>query len=182
MNPHGPRFLLACAALLVAVSAAAQQPTPSVQDIIQKLRPAPNFSTRSLSLRGVTVEQPDAPPKPATPPSIDLSVNFEFGSARLTTDARIVLDNLGRALMDPALKPYHFLIAGHTDAVGRPDFNLRLSDARARSVAEYLEHVRGVAPERLTTKGYGATRLLYQDDPTNALNRRVQITTIVPSS
>jgi outer membrane protein OmpA-like peptidoglycan-associated protein len=133
-----------------------------------------------LMMRGVKADP--VPDRPEAPPSIDLSVNFEFGSARLTSDAVIVLDNLGRALNDPDLKAYRFIIAGHTDGVGSDAVNLRLSEARAHSVTQYLAHKHGVAPERLTAKGFGFRQLLYPNDPANALNRRVQITTLVPGS
>jgi len=175
------RRFLVLAFSLAALPTVAQQGSPSVQEIIQKLQPAPAGGGERPTLRGIKVEgAPDAPP--AAMPSIDLSVNFEFGSARLTTDARIVLDNLGRALSDPSLLPYRFMVAGHTDAKGPAEVNLRLSDARAHSVTDYLTRVHGIAAARLSAKGYGATQLLYKDDPENALNRRVQITTLGPNS
>jgi outer membrane protein OmpA-like peptidoglycan-associated protein len=183
------RVCLILAALCAAAPSYAQQNAPSVDEIVNKLRPAagPAAGTApGLSFRGVRIEQqPDAPaqpPQPAAAPSIDLSVNFEFGSARLSVDSRIVLDNLGRALNDPSLKPYRFVVAGHTDAKGRPEVNMRLSEARARSVTTYLVREHGIAPDRLVAKGFGATQLLYKDDPDNALNRRVQITTQGPNT
>lgn len=170
-------FALCLLALgLLAPPLAAQ--TPSVDEIVRKLRPAePGMR---LMMRGVTVESGTA--EPAAPPSIDLSVNFEFGSARLSSDAIIVLDNLGRALQDPALRSYSFLVAGHTDGVGSDQTNLRLSDARAHSVTRYLSEKHGVGTDRLTAKGFGFRQLLYPNEPANALNRRVQITTVLPGS
>jgi outer membrane protein OmpA-like peptidoglycan-associated protein len=48
-------------------------------------------------------------------------------------------------------------IAGHTDDVGEPEANQKLSEDRANSVKQYLEK-KGIAPERLTAKGYGDTQ------------------------
>lgn len=179
------RTVLALLLMASATSVAAQTRTPSSEDIVRQLRPAepmmrsPDAGMR-LMRRGVAVES--APEQPTPPPTIDLSVNFEFGSARLTSDAVIVLDNLGRALNDPDLKRYRFVVAGHTDGVGSDAVNLRLSEARARSVTQYLAEKHGVGAERLTAKGFGFRQLLYPNDPANALNRRVQITTLVPDS
>lgn len=176
--PSRRPLLLAILVLALTAPAAAQDRAPSAEDIVRQLRPAE--SGMRLMMRGVKIEPAAA--QPESPPSIDLSINFEFGSARLTSDALIVLDNLGRALNDPDLKRYRFVIAGHTDGVGGDAVNLRLSEARARSVTQYLAEKHGVAAERLVAKGFGFRHLLYPSDPTNSLNRRVQITTLIPDS
>src|SRR3954468_11302060 len=121
----------ALSVLLAATSAAAQ--APSAREIVERLTPAP--ASRSLTRgfdRGITLE--NVPARPTTPPSIDLQVNFEYASAKLTTDVLLVLDNLGRALNDPALKDSRFRIAGHTDAAGGDAYNQRLSEERAWTV------------------------------------------------
>ncbi|HEY1165385.1 MAG TPA: OmpA family protein, partial [Chitinophaga sp.] len=48
-------------------------------------------------------------------------------------------------------------ISAHTDSKGTDKFNERLSEARARSVVEYLLS-KGIDAVRLQSKGYGATR------------------------
>jgi outer membrane protein OmpA-like peptidoglycan-associated protein len=166
----------------VTVLAQAQEPrvmnNPSAREIIERLSPPPPPAvepqplTRSLS-RGVAIEKPVE--KPVAPPSIDLAINFEFASARLTPDARIVLDNLGQALADPALSESRFRIAGHTDAVGSDAVNLSLSRQRAQAVAEYLSRQHSVATSRLAVEGHGRSQLLDTANPASALNRRVQI-------
>ena len=45
-------------------------------------------------------------------------------------------------------------LGAHTDSKGSDKYNLRLSEARAKSVVEYLVS-KGIAPERLQSKGYG---------------------------
>ena len=113
--------------------------------------------------------------KPAELPSINMAINFEFASAKLTPDARIALDNLGQALGDPVLRDSKFRIAGHTDAVGGDAANLALSRQRAQSVAEYLVRQHNVAQGRLAIQGRGRSQLLDANNPTSAINRRVQI-------
>ncbi len=66
-------------------------------------------------------------------------------------------------------------IQGHTDDVGSDSYNLRLSEARAKSVGMYLV-TQGVDPSRLVPKGYGESQPI--EDGTSkearAANRRVQ--------
>ncbi len=150
--------------------AIAQAPPPSSDEIVRKLQPEPR--TRSLKPRGVKVEEG---PNTDTPPSIDLYVNFEFNSARLSTDAQITLRNLGLALRDPRLATYRFLIAGHTDAVGGDAYNLDLSQKRAEAVRDYLVLTYAVDAARLKPVGYGKMRPLDAANPAAAVNRRVQI-------
>jgi outer membrane protein OmpA-like peptidoglycan-associated protein len=67
-------------------------------------------------------------------------------------------------------------IAGHTDNVGSAQYNQKLSERRALSVAQYLE-ARRVAAERLSTVGKGETVPL-EPNTTEAgrqANRRVEI-------
>lgn len=152
---------------------------PSAQEIIEKLAPAQeefqskSFTTRSFNARGVTVEGRKAPAEET--PSIDLDVNFEFNSAKLTADARIILDNLGRALSDPSLRDSHFMLAGHTDAKGGGAYNMALSKKRAQAVADYLIRQHGVESNRLKVKGFGSSRLLDTANPEKLANRRVQV-------
>jgi OOP family OmpA-OmpF porin len=50
------------------------------------------------------------------------------------------------------------VIEGHTDNVGKSDYNQKLSQQRADSVVSYLVNDLHVAPSRLTAVGYGETR------------------------
>jgi OOP family OmpA-OmpF porin len=47
------------------------------------------------------------------------------------------------------------VIEGHSDNVGTPEHNLKLSQARADSVVKYLEDTEHIAPSRLSAVGYG---------------------------
>lgn len=67
-------------------------------------------------------------------------------------------------------------IAGHTDNTGGTQHNIDLSDRRASAVRQYLID-RGVAANRITTKGFGDTKPVASNDTDEgkALNRRVEI-------
>ncbi len=67
-------------------------------------------------------------------------------------------------------------IAGHTDNVGTAESNQKLSEDRATAVKKYLEK-KGIAPERVTAKGYGDTKPI-GDNSTAAgkqKNRRTEV-------
>jgi outer membrane protein OmpA-like peptidoglycan-associated protein len=134
---------------------------------------APRLITRGIrSARGVTVEGEQPAAQEA---SVNLVVNFEFNSAQLSNDGMISLDALGRALSDSALKDDRFRIAGHTDAVGSDSYNQALSEERAEAVRTYLARYYHLDPNKFEVVGYGKTQLYDTNDPTAAINRRVQI-------
>jgi OmpA-OmpF porin, OOP family len=69
-------------------------------------------------------------------------------------------------------------IDGHADASGSADYNLTLSQLRARAVRAYLIQQHGIAPERLPFVGKGETELYDPAHPTAAVNRRVVFTNL----
>jgi OOP family OmpA-OmpF porin len=69
------------------------------------------------------------------------------------------------------------LIAGHTDDVGDPDYNMKLSQRRAESVMDALITKFGIDKSRLSSKGYGDTRRLEYNtsEEGRKKNRRVEV-------
>jgi len=111
-------------------------------------------------------------------PTINIYINFEFNSSRLTKQAEQSLRSLGEALVSKELSGYKFEVAGHTDSIGNDRYNMRLSKRRAESVRIYLISEFKIAPKRLQANGYGETKLLMPDQPKKSENRRVQVTNI----
>ena len=68
------------------------------------------------------------------------------------------------------------LIEGHTDNVGKDEFNQTLSENRAAAVRMYLMS-QGVSDSRLTSHGYGESKPLTDNKTASgrALNRRVEL-------
>ncbi|MEO5569688.1 MAG: OmpA family protein [Bacteroidia bacterium] len=66
-------------------------------------------------------------------------------------------------------------ISGHTDNVGKDEYNQTLSENRAKSVVEYLIQ-QGVSKDRLTFVGYGETRPYATNDTAEGKqkNRRIE--------
>lgn len=101
------------------------------------------------------------------------TATFEIGSAALSTEAMGLLDRAVEILMD---NPTTILtVEGHTDDVGSDSANLELSEARARTVVDYLV-AGGIDAERLTAIGYGETRPIADNNTADGRseNRRIQ--------
>lgn len=141
---------------------------PSVQDMIDALRPRPAEGMRTRSLAG---------PAKLEGGKLDLSVQFDFDSARVSPASVELLSKLAAAMKDPALKGSRFLVEGHTDGVGAAAYNLELSARRAQSVREVLVG-QGVEGQLLRTEGRGSTQLADASNPKAAVNRRVRIVSI----
>ena len=118
--------------------------------------------------------------EPESTGTLDINVNFQTGSAQLTTQATRKLDDLGRALSDQSLSNYRFRIEGHTDLVGARDINVTLSQRRAAAVADYITRHFAVSPGRLEPVGVGPDEPLVQTAAGVAeyRNRRVHVVNI----
>ena len=101
-------------------------------------------------------------------------VNFDFDKATIRPDSEPVLRQvLALFQANPTLAAE---IAGHTDNVGQPAYNLKLSAARAEAVKGWLV-IQGVAASRLSSQGYGDREPLVANDSDahRARNRRVEL-------
>lgn len=101
-------------------------------------------------------------------------ITFDFNSYAIRPEFRSTLDEVARTL---AAYPQTYVdVLGHTDSTGTHEYNQRLSEQRARSVADYLT-ARGVTPARIATRGYGETMPIASNDTEagRAANRRVEI-------
>ena len=136
-----------------------------------------NRTTRSLSMG----ERDQIATIAKERPSIDLEINFEFNSDRIGRAALPTVEALGKALTDPALKGNTFILAGHTDAKGKPAYNQSLSERRADAVKEFLIEKYSIPATTLVTAGYGQTRLKNTKEPFAAENRRVAIVNMADS-
>ena len=130
-----------------------------------------NRKTRSLSLG----EREQIAELSASKPKIDFNIQFEYNSAKVSKASLPAVEELGKALSDPALKGSTFVVAGHTDAVGSEPFNQDLSERRADAIKQHLTGKYGIAGADLVTVGYGKSRLKDPSVPAAPVNRRVQV-------
>jgi OOP family OmpA-OmpF porin len=101
-------------------------------------------------------------------------VHFATASATILPDSFPMLQEIANLLKANA-QIKRMTIDGHTDDRGDNDMNKRLSDARARSVMQWLNQ-HGVESERLEAHGYGEEKPI-ADNATaegRATNRRVE--------
>ncbi len=156
----------------VTRSLSIDRPDPAVQakedSFVDSLR---NRATRSLSLG----EREQIADLSATKRKIDFEVQFDYNSAKVRKASLPMVEELGKALSDPALKDSTFVIAGYTDAIGSEPFNQDLSERRADAIKRYLTDKFGIAGADLVTVGYGKTKLTDPSAPTSPVNRRVQV-------
>lgn len=168
---------LTLASLFVVVSpfcAAAGEAAYKAEDIVKFFAANANEG----ATRGICVgtaqecEVTQAKPKP-----FDLLVNFDKNSANLTDSARNNLMEFSKALKDPHLVGARFEVEGHTDASGTENYNLSLSERRAKSVVTFLNE-QGADTSKLIAKGYGEASPL-TGDAFDAQNRRVQTRMVI---
>jgi len=112
--------------------------------------------------------------KPAGGKAVGFNIHFALNSADLLPETLPYLDSMGKMLTMDRTQGVRIRVTGHADASGKASHNLRLSEARAAAVKEYLVKTYGVTPERLETIGYGEGKPLPGTDPYDAVNRRVE--------
>jgi outer membrane protein W len=103
-----------------------------------------------------------------------LKLLFDFDSAELRPESLTELERVVGFMNDVPFATA--LIEGHTDSVGSAEYNLKLSDRRAKAVFDYLTS-RGVDPARLSSIGKGLTMPIADNATAEGrqLNRRVML-------
>ena len=139
------------------------------------------------------VAKPVVPPPTVTPPVTESerqlvehgrirleNVYFETASALLLSESENSLEEAGAAL--EKFPDLEIEVEGHTDTRGAAAFNMRLSQARAESVREYLLQHFQLRGGNLSAKGYGETRpeTKERNDEELLRNRRVVLRVLNP--
>lgn len=152
------------------------------KNLIEALTPAPD----EIRTRSIRVERDQGALKPeerlhtiaAKKPGASLLITFVTNSAELTLAAQSNLDIVARALQAERLAEFKFAVEGHADPRGSEEQNMRLSQARAQSVVDYLVTRHHIDRDRLKPIGKGETELANATHPTAPENRRVTILTV----
>jgi outer membrane protein OmpA-like peptidoglycan-associated protein len=105
---------------------------------------------------------------------------FDFDKASLRTDAEETLLAAAPELKKLGSKPSH--VEGHTDSKGGDAYNIKLSEARATTVRDWMAK-RDLIPAATPTRGLGKTKPVVsntttdgKDDPAGRQkNRRVEV-------
>ena len=87
-------------------------------------------------------------------PRVSAHILFEIGSAQIGKESRKLIEEILAALKSKELHNAPIRIEGHTDRIGDPGYNLRLSRRRAQAVMNFLTK-NGVSENRLSFTGKG---------------------------
>jgi outer membrane protein OmpA-like peptidoglycan-associated protein len=106
--------------------------------------------------------------------TFESGILFPFDSTELEPNGRENLRKLAASLSENART--EVVIVGHTDSVGRPEYNQGLSQRRARAAADYLA-AQGVARGRMRPSGRGEAEPIASNDSEagRQQNRRVEL-------
>lgn len=104
-----------------------------------------------------------------------VGLNFTFGSADLEAQHEAILAKLITAISEFPETP--ITIEGHTDSYGADASNMTLSVKRAESVAAYLLERVAIAPNQLSSVGYGETKPIANNETPDgrSKNRRIDV-------
>ena len=103
-----------------------------------------------------------------------MGVYFATNKYNITCNSELALKKL-ETIFTNDYPETNILVEGHTDDVGKDDYNMGLSERRARAVGDYLT-ANGLKRDRLTIKWYGESQPKVEnvDADSRALNRRVE--------
>jgi outer membrane protein OmpA-like peptidoglycan-associated protein len=105
----------------------------------------------------------------------NVSVNFGFDKADLTTESKETLDTFAQQLNSS--KNYILEVTGGTDSIGSAEYNYDLSNRRADSVVQYLATKYNVPARRFYLIGIGKDKEVAPNTTAEGRkqNRRVEI-------
>lgn len=112
-----------------------------------------------------------------TKPSINVSINFKYNSVDVIGKSRKSIDVLAEALADKSFDDRAITVVGHSDARGDEQYNQKLSERRAQSIAQLLVAKVPKLRGRLKVVGFGEKKPLYSGSSEHdyLLNRRIEV-------
>jgi len=175
-----------CAVIALPSLSGAQAPAESVdlrgrgsysaEDLAQTLFPD---ATPAVRTRGIGPARPMMS-MPAPRPVVTINVLFPPRSESIPTLSYAEIDKLGTVLSWPQYTEYRIQLEGHTDNQGPERKNRLLSEKRVQSIKEYLTQRFAIAPDRVRTVGYGASKPIAPNDTPEGRvqNRRVEVVSL----
>lgn len=98
------------------------------------------------------------------------SVYFGFDEFSVPDNAKAPLQTTSECIQQGADRGVY--LEGHTDATGTDEYNIALSEKRARTVADFLARL-GIDPSRLRVNPKGESEATGTDGPSRSQDRRV---------
>ena len=185
---------LVAAALIVLVAPtfpARAQEAVTRDDIIKRLsglEATPDLNVAALRQRALerAKSKADAVPLKRPPiatellelPRFMVEVQFDPDASTIRPESYQTLGRIADALCHSTLLRYGFLIVGRTDATGKREYNLTLSQKRADSIRDALVNTFKISSKRLQAVGLGEEQLQDAARPAAAINQQVQVVTV----
>lgn len=109
-------------------------------------------------------------------PKVGALLLFDYDSAEIKPESRMLLDQFAEAMKSDSLKDSMFVIVGHTDDTGNDEYDLQLSRQRAEAVKSYLVQVHRLSAEHLLIKAYGGRMPIASNETAEgrSKNRRIE--------
>lgn len=160
-------------------------------DVYQtRLKPNQNLTTMELVYHPfrTTVVETVAAPVPAPAPKVVMvdktfelnsDVLFAFGKANLKEEGLQALNKLYQDLSEIRPKDGEAIVIGYTDRIGSEKVNVRLSQARAEAVANYLAS-QGLPSSKIRVEGRGAQNPLTGNECDGIKKKSALITCLAP--
>ena len=160
--------------------------TNDIADGLKGLETTPNINVATLRQQALAraktqssaLNRPPIAEQLFKLPQFTVEIQFNLDSAIIRHESYRTLGRIADALYHPTLLDYKFLVVGHTDATGKREYNLNLSQKRADAIQEALITTFKISPQRVQAIGLGEEQLQDPAHPAAAVNRRVQIVTI----
>ncbi len=129
---------------------------------------------KNAIIRGLTKVSVTRSPGVNVAPRVTTHILFDTDSAQIKKESQKQMQEIVAAFRSEALKNTAIRIEGHTDSVGDPRYNLRLSRKRAEAVNDYLAKS-GIQTNRFSFTGKGDVEPVAdnKDEAGRRQNRRV---------
>jgi OOP family OmpA-OmpF porin len=127
---------------------------------------------------GIALKRPPVAAQLLKLPQLMVEIQFDPDSPIIRPPSYQTIGRIADALYDPSLLPYSFLVVGHTDATGRREASLALSQRRADSIRDVLVTTFKISPKRIKAIGLGEEQLQDSAHPTAAINQQIQVMTV----
>jgi OOP family OmpA-OmpF porin len=176
-------LVVVAAAPLAETSAAPKEPVVAPAPVVE----TPDVPKEPIVAPAPVVETPDVPKEPIVAPvaekppleKITITLNVKFDTAKAVVKKKYHNDIKKVADFMKAYPGTKAVIEGYTDNVDKfnnPENNIKLSQARADSVRQYLIDNFGIDASLITAVGYGPNKPIASNDTNKGRqkNRRVQ--------
>ena len=135
----------------------------------------PEYFKEEVAEAKPVIEAPKAPVVEAKKITLNADTYFDFDKYNLKPEGKKALDALVAEMKVEQID--EVIVVGHTDSIGTEAYNQKLSERRAKTVADYLVS-KGIPAAKIQASGKGETQPV-ADNKTKAgraKNRRVEVT------